>query len=64
MRGVLGDRATGVFDEIIIAMGIVGGLLVIVSIIAIIVSICLAISCLKYKQCWADGRAGGAPTAG
>lgn len=49
-RELLGDQAIGVSDGIIIAMGIIGGLLVIVSIIALVVSICLAISYIKYNR--------------
>lgn len=49
-RGLLGEHAVGVSDGIIIAMGIIAGLLVIVSIFAMVVSICLAISYMKYNR--------------
>ncbi|MDD2648107.1 MAG: zinc metallopeptidase [Eubacteriales bacterium] len=50
VRGLIGETATGVSDGVIVAMGIVGGLLVLVSIFAMIVSICLAISYVKYNR--------------
>lgn len=46
----MGESSVGVSDGVIIAMGVVGGLLVIVSIFALIVSICLGISYVKYNR--------------
>ena len=49
-RGLLGEKAIGVSDGIIVAMGVIGGLIVVVSIVALVVSICLAISYMKYNR--------------
>lgn len=50
VRDMLGENVVGVSDGILVAMGIVGGLLVIVSLFALIVSIWLALSYRKYNR--------------
>lgn len=50
IRGLSGGELTGVSDGIIIAMAVIAGLIVIVSVFALAISIYLAISYVKYNR--------------